>query len=398
MVLCLSGSRVDEDALGHGWWKKVDFSITAVHHTKESSVTRRGTNTFKGRGTTLAHNFEWGYNDLIKVDTLLSKQFLTNDSRQTLTLKVELTVLEKKDGVPYTNLSSEDLQDDLIWAVGVAAVPMVRDCLRCHADPGAVYDTKKMDTPLHKAASTPGWRPGAAEVVRLLLEANVNAVNELEETLSSSPPTPRLCRDLYRLPNLARIHVSHRQWLVANELRARPRRHLKASGQYHCPLEEPTTEYSALSRGGAGSCQYSAAAAVLWGRCQRNRPPRRHGTVEAVDQDLSEAALYMVQDHHASIARCSRDRKKVTKARLMLKHEKEQRQKEAKGLGGDCDKMLFSVEKPLSAPAMLRFGANDGSEVRPQEADIEALQRHTSDQLMEELLAEEDKAAKEQES
>ena len=56
----------------------------------------------------------------------------------------------------------------------------------------------------------------------------------------------------------------------------------------------------------------------------------RHGDTalwKLVDQDLSEAALYMVQDHHASIARCSRDRKKVTKARLMLKHvEKKQRQ------------------------------------------------------------------------
>ena len=55
----------------------------------------------------------------------------------------------------------------------------------------------------------------------------------------------------------------------------------------------------------------------------------RHGDTalwKLVDQDLSEAALEMVQDHHASIQRCSRDRKKVTKARLMLKHaEKKKR-------------------------------------------------------------------------
>ena len=399
-------AAVDEDALGHGWWKKVDFSITAVHHTKESSVTRRGTNTFKGRGTTLAHNFEWGYNDLIKVDTLLSKQFLTNDSRQTLTLKVELTVLEKKDGVPYTNLSSEDLQDDLIWAVGVAAVPMVRDCLRCHADPGAVYDTKKMDTPLHKAASTPGWRPGAAEVVRLLLEANapVNAVNELEETplllAADVSGCAEICACLLEFGADPTFRTDN-GWSPMNCAAKRGRDDiLKLLVQYHCPLEEPTTEYSALLHAAA---QGHVNTVLLLLSCGADaNVTDRHGDTalwKLVDQDLSEAALYMVQDHHASIARCSRDRKKVTKARLMLKHvEKKQRQKEAKGLGaGDCDKMLFSVEKPLSAPAMLRFGANDGSEVRPQEADIEALQRHTSDQLMEELLAEEDKAAKEQE-
>ena len=71
-------------------------------------------------------------------------------------------------------------------AVGVAAVPMVKSCLASDASPSKVYDTKKMDTPLHKAASTPGWRPGAAEVVTLLLEAGaaVNAVNDLEVHLS----------------------------------------------------------------------------------------------------------------------------------------------------------------------------------------------------------------------
>lgn len=149
-------AAVDYDPLCHGWWKKVDFSITAVHGKfPDSCVTRRGTNTFKGRGTTLAHNFEWGYNDLIKVDVLLKNGFLKKDR---LRLKVELTVLDQGMGSPFNTLSKEELQEDLVWSVGVAAVPMVKACLDHDACPASVYDRKKMDTPLHKVCGTTSLR------------------------------------------------------------------------------------------------------------------------------------------------------------------------------------------------------------------------------------------------
>ena len=97
--------------------------------------------------------------------------------------------------------------------------------------------------------------------------------------------------------------------------------------EYHCPLEEPTTEYSALLHAAA---QGHVNTVLLLLACGANaNVTDRHGDTalwKLVDQDLSEAALEMVQDHHASIQRCSRDRKKVTKARLMLKHaEKKKR-------------------------------------------------------------------------
>jgi len=279
--------KAGRDRRGGSRNNKSAGAVAAPHQVLQS-VTRRGTNTFKGRGTTLAHNFEWGYNDLIKVDTLLKRGFLVGagNASGTLTLRVELTVLESKDGVGYTSLTPVELQDDLVWAVGVAAVPMVRDCLACGADPGAVYDRKKMDTPLHKAASTPGWRPGAAEVVALLLAAGapVNAVNDLEETplllAADVSGCAEICACLLEFGADPTFRTDN-GWSPMNCAAKRGRDGiLKLLVRYHCPLEEPTTEYSALLHAAA---QGHVGTVLLLLRCgrQRHRPPRRHGPLEA---------------------------------------------------------------------------------------------------------------------
>jgi hypothetical protein len=220
------------------------------------------------------------------VDTLLKNGFLTS-SDDTLTLRVELTVLEKRDGVPYAELSKEELQEDLIWAVGVAAVPMVRECLACKADPASVYDTKKMDTPLHKAASTPGWRPGAADVVTLLLQAGapVNAVNDLEVSSVHvcvwrvhsrlTPPPPQetpllLAADVSGCAEIcARLleyganptFRTENGWSPMNCAAKRGRDDIiRLLVQHNCPLEEPTTEYSALLHAAAQGHVHSVRA------------------------------------------------------------------------------------------------------------------------------------------
>ena len=271
----------------------------------------------------------------------------------------------------------------------------MRDCLRCHATPARSTIPKRWTRPckaLHPGLAA--WRSG---VVRLLLEANapVNAVNELEETPLLLAADVSGCAGVPACWEFGADPVSHRRgWSPMNCAASATRRHLNFWFNTTAP-GRPRRVF-----GASAAAQGHVNTVLLLLSCGADaNVTDRHGDTalwKLVDQDHSEAALYGARPPrlYSSLQPGS---KKVTKARLMLKHvEKKQRQKEAKGLGaGDCDKMLFSVEKPLSAPAMLRFGANDGSEVRPQEADIEALQRHTSDQLMEEL-AEEDKAAKEQ--
>jgi len=396
--------------------RKIDKDIknNGGKDNQAKSVIRRGTNTFKGRGTTLAHNFEWGYNDLIKVDTLVHHGFLegnqqqqsqqqqnpeqsqeqsltkkknidqntpekkeaedmdnqdqsksvmiTNENKKdindnnnnkkitkdiqkdnnntntttnnkyivpkgSLVLRVELTILETNPGVSYSDLPQKEIQDDLVWAVGVAAVPMVKECLTHHANPNLVYDVIKKDTPLHKAASTPGWRPGAAEVVSLLIDngANVNVINDLEETplllAADVSGCPEICLRLLLNGAMTTFRTDN-GWSPMNCAAKRGRIEIiKLLVRFNCPLEEPTPEYSAILHAAA---QGHIETVLYLLKCGAEaNVTDRHGDSalwKLIDQDLSDIGLEMVQEYHASIARCSRDRKKVTKARLMLKH------------------------------------------------------------------------------
>jgi len=256
--------------------------------------------------------------------------------------------------------------------VGVAAVPMVSGCLACGADPSKVYDAKKRDTPLHKAASTPGWRPGAAEVVACLLEAGalVNAVNDLEETplllAADVSGCANICKCLLEFGADPTFRTEN-GWSPLNCAAKRGRDAIvKLLVRNHCPLEEPTSEYSALLHAAAQG-HVRTVLLLLSSGADANVTDRHGDTAlwKLVDQDLSLAALSMVHTHRASIARCSRDRKKVTKARLMLKHAGKKQQRL---IDSSSSSSSSSASSASSSSLLLTRGQPHNSSAAPSRA------------------------------
>ena len=194
--------------------------------------------------------------------------------------------------------------------------------------------TEDDSTPLHKACA--GSKPGHLAAVKLLLdgEADVHALNKWRETplltaanhgqagavdsLLRYGADPRKCTDTGWSPLSIAAYKGHDE-VVRLLLDA------------DAPTEEDDPTLSALLQ--AATKGLPATVELLLRHGADHTVTTKKGDTALsilVEQHLIDAAVDMVTDYNASIQRCSRDRKKVQRARLLISHRIKQMEKEGK--------------------------------------------------------------------
>ncbi|KAL7512181.1 hypothetical protein ACHAXN_010353 [Cyclotella atomus] len=199
--------------------------------------------------------------------------------------------------------------------------------------------TEDLSTPLHKACA--GSKPGHLSAVHMLLEgdADVHALNKWRETplltaanhgqceaveaLLDYGADPCKCTDTGWSPLSIAAYKGHDDVV----------RLLLEEG---APTEEDDPTLSALLQAATKGLPDTVMLLLEHG-ADHTVTTKKGDTALAilVEQNLIDAAVEMVTDYNASIPRCSRDRKKVQRARLLINLRLKQMQRD--GTGPYCD-------------------------------------------------------------
>eukprot|EP00956_Cyclotella_meneghiniana_P026340 scaffold56674_cov56-Cyclotella_meneghiniana.AAC.5 len=199
--------------------------------------------------------------------------------------------------------------------------------------------TEDLSTPLHKACA--GSKPGHLSAVHLLLEgdADVHALNKWRETplltaanhgqvesveaLIDYGADPCKCTDTGWSPLSIAAYKGHDEVV----------RLLLEEG---APTEEDDPTLSALLQAATKGLPDTVMLLLEHG-ADHTVTTKKGDTALAilVEQNLIDSAVEMVTDYNASIPRCSRDRKKVQRARLLINLRLKQMQRD--GTGPYCD-------------------------------------------------------------
>lgn len=197
--------------------------------------------------------------------------------------------------------------------------------------------TEDLSTPLHKACA--GGKPGHLSSVQQLLEgdADVHALNKWRETplltaanhgqseaveaLLAHGADPCKCTDTGWSPLSIAAYKGHDEVV----------RLLLEEG---APTEEADPTLSALLQAATKGLPDTVMLLLRHG-ADHTVTTKKGDTALAilVEQNLIDAAVEMVTDYNASIPRCSRDRKKVQRARLLINLRLKQMHRE----GDDSD-------------------------------------------------------------
>lgn len=199
--------------------------------------------------------------------------------------------------------------------------------------------TEDLSTPLHKACA--GSRPGHTSAVCQLLEGNadVHALNKWRETplltaanhgqsdaveaLLRYGADPCKCTDTGWSPLSIAAYKGHDEVV----------RLLLEEG---APTEEDDPTLSALLQAATKGLPDTVMLLLRHGADHTVTTKKGDTALSIlVEQNLIDAAVEMVTDYNASIPRCSRDRKKVQRARLLINLRLKQMQRE--GTGPYCD-------------------------------------------------------------
>lgn len=192
--------------------------------------------------------------------------------------------------------------------------------------------TEDLSTPLHKACA--GSKPGHVSAVEQLLAANadVHALNKWRETplltaanhgqakavdaLLRAGADPCKCTDTGWSPLSIAAYKGHDEVV----------RLLLEEG---APTEEDDPTLSALLQAATKGLP-DTVELLLANGADHTVTTKKGDTALSilVEQDLIDAAVEMVTEYKASIARCSRDRKKVQRARLLINLRIKQQQRE----------------------------------------------------------------------
>jgi ankyrin repeat protein len=196
-------------------------------------------------------------------------------------------------------------------------------------------------TPLHKACA--GSKPGHLAAVKLLLEngADVHALNKWRETplltaanhgqagaveaLLKSGADPCKCTDTGWSPLSIAAYKGHDDVV----------RLLLDEG---APTEEEDPTLSALLQAATKGLP-STVELLLRHGADHTVTTKKGDTALSilVEQNLIDAAVEMVTDYSASIPRCSRDRKKIQRARLLINLRMKQLEKEGRKFNHNDD-------------------------------------------------------------
>jgi hypothetical protein len=386
LSLYVSSADVDELACKYRWSRTVDYSITLVHPSANGpsgkknraggegkgddataanaslSVTRRHTSVvFRG-----VHNdYEWGCRDFLPSDQVVDQGFLLHDS---LLVRVEVELREDGPGQPLSVLTPLELKAHLAWA---AENGLPRACLAClttfAANNGASTEAKGVKTSDHGALTTHlatsanglitstcseewgtplhlaciGWRPGNAHVVSLLLDcgAPVDALNKHGETplvLAAREGGQTAVVDVLLARSGNPCLCSKGGWSPMSAAASRGRDDVvRLLAQRGAPLEEVWPPLSALLEAAKAGHALTALTLLESGADPEVQDEKGNTALWILlEKNMTEAALTMVQRHHASVAQCSRERSKVQRAKLLLKHAQRRGKSLGSGKGG----------------------------------------------------------------
>ncbi len=209
--------------------------------------------------------------------------------------------------------------------------------------------TEDSSTPLHKACA--GSKAGHLEAVKLLLEhnADVHALNKWRETplltaanhgqagavkhLLVSGADPCKCTDTGWSPLSIAAYKGH------NEV-------VKLLLEVGAPTEEADPTLSALLQAATKGLP-DTVELLLQHDADHTVTTKKGDTALSilVEQNLIDAAVQMVTEYKASIPRCSRDRKKVQRARLLINLRLKQNGGESKKAAANRKKKKNTAEQ-----------------------------------------------------
>lgn len=199
--------------------------------------------------------------------------------------------------------------------------------------------TEDLSTPLHKACA--GSKAGHMASVKLLLEngADVHALNKWRETplltasnhgqntaveaLLSNGADPCKCTDTGWSPLSIAAYKGHDEVV----------RMLLEEG---APTEEDDPTLSALLQAATKGLPDTVELLLRHGADHTVTTKKGDTALSIlVEQNLIDAAVDMVVEYNASIPRCSRDRKKVQRARLLINHRMKQMERTGRSLSSE---------------------------------------------------------------
>lgn len=271
--------------------------------------------------------------------------------------------------------------------------------------------TEDASTPLHKACA--GSKAGHVAAVKLLLGANadVHALNKWRETplltaanhgqagaveaLLAADADPCKCTDTGWSPLSIAAYKGHDDCV----------RLLLEDG---APTEEDDPTLSALLQAATKGLPDTVELLLSHG-ADHNVTTKKGDTALSilVEQNLIDAAVEMVTEYNASIPRCSRDRKKVQRARLLINLRMKQMEREGKDAGGgtsdensDAESVRSNVEQHVASGESGAGTPDSGKKKKKGKFDgisAEELARQAEEDLLREL-EKEDQLAKQEDA
>jgi ankyrin repeat protein len=272
--------------------------------------------------------------------------------------------------------------------------------------PVNVRVTEDLSTPLHKACA--GGKPGHLSAVQQLLEngADVHALNKWRETplltaanhgqaeaveaLLKHGADPCKCTDTGWSPLSIAAYKGHDKVV-------------KLLLEEGAPTEEADPTLSALLQAATKGLPDTVELLLRHGADHTVTTKKGDTALSIlVEQNLIDAAAEMVTEYKASIPRCSRDRKKVQRARLLINLRLKQMQREGLiNLSSDDDEETDDEtdESNLPSNADTSSPPNKKKEKKDKKGSLESAEaqaRAAEEALLLELEQEESKAMKEE--
>ena len=269
--------------------------------------------------------------------------------------------------------------------------------------------SEDLSTPLHKACA--GSKPGHLASVKLLLEAaaDVHALNKWRETplltaanhgqagavevLLSHGADPCKCTDTGWSPLSIAAYKGHDDVV----------RLLLEEG---APTEEDDPTLSALLQAATKGLPDTVELLLRHGADHTVTTKKGDTALSIlVEQNLIDAAVEMVTHYNASIPRCSRDRKKVQRARLLINLRMKQLEREGNNLPHDDDDSENDGEGEATLAQHVANGQPDQAKPSSKKKKkkkgknkmtAEAKAKAAEEELLMELEKEEEEARKEE--
>jgi hypothetical protein len=267
--------------------------------------------------------------------------------------------------------------------------------------------TEDASTPLHKACA--GSKPGHLAAVRFLLdgEADVHSLNKWRETplltaanhgqagaveaLLNFGADPCKCTDTGWSPLSIAAYKGHDDVV----------RLLLEEG---APTEEDDPTLSALLQAATKGLPDTVELLLLHGADHTVTTKKGDTALSIlVEQNLIDAAVDMVSEYNASIPRCSRDRKKVQRARLLINLRLKQLEREGKAVTVSTDDDETDDESEESKLALhdenagvLPEAASSGKKKKKGKMSAEEKAKAAEDALLLELEQEDEQVKQEE--